>query len=311
MKVLFTGLGSIATKHIKNLHSICRERGIFLEIEVLRRKIGGLADDFESMNIQQITELSNTHYDCAFITNPTNLHYTILKQLLGKIDFYFIEKPLFEKIDYPLELLDINAANAYIACPLRHTKVYTEFFNLIKDKKIFSSRIICSSYLPDWRPNIDYRKNYSAIKALGGGVTLDLIHEIDYMIALYGYPNRIINVHRKYSNLEIDSDDLSVYIAVYDDKLVEVHLDYFGRKPKRYCEAFTAEDVYTADYLASKIYFSDHSIIDCTESINDRYIREMKYFLDFTAGKKQNINPPAKALAVLRAALGEWKVKNE
>ena len=73
-----------------------------------------------------------------------------------------------------------------------------------------SARVICSSYLPDWRPGVDYRTVYSAHKALGGGVTIDLIHEWDYLVDLFGVPQKLYNFKGTYSDLEIDSDDLSV-----------------------------------------------------------------------------------------------------
>lgn len=31
MKVLFTGLGSIGTRHLKNLHAVAAERGVAVE----------------------------------------------------------------------------------------------------------------------------------------------------------------------------------------------------------------------------------------------------------------------------------------
>lgn len=79
---------------------------------------------------------------------------------------------------------------------------------------------------------------YSAHKALGGGVTIDLIHEWDYLVDLFGVPETICNIHGKYSDLEIDSDDLSIYIAQYPTLLAEVHLDYFGRTYRRSIELF-------------------------------------------------------------------------
>lgn len=76
---------------------------------------------------------------------------------------------------------------------------------------------------------MDYRTVYSAHKDMGGGVTIDLIHEWDYLVELFGKPEKMYNFKGTYSHLEIDSDDLSVYIAQYPTLLCEVHLDYFGR----------------------------------------------------------------------------------
>ena len=42
------------------------------------------------------------------------------------------------------------------------------------------------SYLPGWRPGTDYRQSYSAQRRLGGGVLLDVIHEVDYAAWVLG-----------------------------------------------------------------------------------------------------------------------------
>lgn len=306
MKFLFIGLGSISTKHIKDLSAIAKERELECEITVLRRKASELPKNLLSYNITQITELASTIYDAAFITNPTNLHFQIIKQLKGESKFYFIEKPIFESTDYDWKTLGINDKNAYVACPMRHSEVYKKLKEIVDTNKVFSARLICSSYLPDWRPNIDYRKNYSAIKDLGGGVTLDLIHELDYMTGLFGLPEKVMNIHGKYSDLEIDSDDLSVYIAQYKDKICEVHLDYFGRKYRRTAEIFTSQGTYIADFGENKITEPDGNVIDCGNNGKTNIYKEMEYFVDFITGKTvENINTPEHGFEVLKITLGE------
>ena len=306
MRFLFVGLGSISTKHIKDLAVITNKNNIRCELTVLRRRTGDLPEDLKKYNITQITELDETIYDVAFITNPTNLHYQILNQLKGKACFYFIEKPIFESCNYEWDNLGINEKNAYIACPLRHSQTYKKLKETADSNKVFNARIICSSYLPDWRPNIDYRKNYSAIKSLGGGVTLDLIHEIDYLVDLFGFPKETLNVHGKYSNLEINSDDLSVYIVQFKDKICEVHLDYFGRKYRRSAELFTSDGTFVADFKEEKIELPDGSVIDCSNNGKTNIYREMEYFMNFITNETiENLNPPQKAFEVLRITLGE------
>jgi len=306
MKVIFIGLGSIATKHIKDLSDICDKQGIECDITVLRRNVGNLSSDLFSCNIKQIIELDNTIYDVAFITNPTNLHFQILKLLKGKARFYFIEKPIFESSSYEWYNLGITEKNAYVACPLRHSQTYKKLKEIADNNKVFNARIICSSYLPDWRPDIDYRKNYSAIKALGGGVTLDLIHEIDYLVGLFGFPIKMFNIHGKYSNLDIDSDDLSVYVAQYRDKICEVHLDYFGKKYRRIAELFTSKGTFIANFKEEKFEMPDGIMINCSNNGKTNIYSEMEYFMNFITNKiSENINPPQNACKVLKIALGE------
>lgn len=306
MKVLFIGLGSISTKHIKDLVSIAAKQNFACDITVLRRSVGELSEDLQSYNIKQITELDSSVYDVAFITNPTTLHFQILEQLKEKTKFYFIEKPIFESCSYDWKTLGINEKNAYVACPMRHSVVYRKLKKIVDTNKVFSARIICSSYLPEWRPAIDYRKNYSAIKALGGGVTRDLIHEIDYMVGLFGLPEKVFNIHGKYSNLEIDSDDLSLYIAQYKDLLCEVHLDYFGRKYQRKCELFTDAGTYIADFKENTILQPDGTLISVENGDISNIYLEMEYFVDFIMGKQtENINSPKHGFEVLKITLGD------
>lgn len=45
-------------------------------------------------------------------------------------------------------------------------------------------------------------------------------------------------MYGKFSSLEIDSEDLAIYIAKYNNFLLEVHLDYFGKETQRYLEVY-------------------------------------------------------------------------
>ena len=156
------------------------------------------------------------------------------------------------------------------------------------------------------RPGVDYRTVYSAHKALGGGVTIDLIHEWDYLVDLFGVPETICNIRGKYSDLEIDSDDLSIYIAQYPTLLAEVHLDYFGRTYRRSIELFCKDGSCVADFGAGTLTLPNGAVEHYEEDVNERYLREMNYFLDYAAGEEtESLNPPATALQVLKLTLGE------
>ncbi|EJX05624.1 oxidoreductase domain protein [gut metagenome] len=147
---------------------------------------------------------------------------------------------------------------------------------------------------------------YSAHKEMGGGVTIDLIHEWDYMVDLFGTPLEMYNFKGTYSDLEIDSDDLSVYIARYPKMLAEVHLDYFGREYRRSIELFCKDGTVTADFGRGTLTLADGTVEHYEEPVNERYLREMDYFIDYVqSGKGESINSPRMALDVLRLTLGE------
>ena len=315
LTALFIGLGSIGSRHLKNLHTICAERGITLAADALRSSLNrplrpGVAELLRAQFTARDDPAAREHYDLAFITNPTSLHAEALQSLRGRAGALFIEKPIFSAdqagLD-PAALLD-PGQKAYVAAPMRWCGVMLALKKRLEtgaDGRPYCARVLCSSYLPDWRPGVDYRTVYSAHKAMGGGVTIDLIHEWDYLVDLFGAPERLYNLRGQYSELEIDSDDVSLYIAQYPGMLAEVHLDYFGRGYRRSIELFTPSGSLVADFGAGTLTLPDGTVEDYTEDVNARYLREMAYFLDYAAGPQLlSLNPPATAAQVLRLTLG-------
>ncbi len=307
-KIAIIGLGSIGKRHLTNIDKVLKNRGINYSVDLIRRKSSTIVEhELSSLVTNFYTDyhIVPDDYDVLFITNPTRLHYQTIKQYSQKAKHFFIEKPVFDKCE------DISGFNfkdesiQYVACPLRYTAVIQYIKNNMDLSSIYSVRAISSSYLPDWRPSIDYRKSYSARLSQGGGVSIDLIHEWDYLLYLFGKPSSVENYRGKFSHLEIDSDDLSIYIAEYKDKLAEVHLDYFGRKSIRQLQLFTNTDTIICDILNSEVRFlTEDIIIDFKEERNDYQIKEMENFFDILEGKVSNNNDINTALTTLKIAKG-------
>lgn len=310
MKVLFVGLGSIGTRHLKNLTAICQKNGVPLKAEAQRSSTRALPKETAALLSREFSGPVTEQYDAIFITNPTRLHYETLCTLSSHTDAFFIEKPIFEDGESDLAACGLEHKRCYVAAPMRWCGVYLALKEYLNGKRPYSARVICSSYLPDWRPGVDYRTVYSARKELGGGVTIDLIHEWDYLVDLLGFPLETYHFKGTYSELEIDSDDLSVYIARYQDLLAEVHLDYFGRTYRRTAEFFLKDGTVTADFGAGTLTTETGEVRRYEEDVNARYLREMEYFLAFAKGEAAAVNPPQMALRVLRLTLGQDRVAN-
>jgi predicted dehydrogenase len=89
-------------------------------------------------------------------------------------------------------------------------------------------------WLPDWRPERDYRTSYSADRERGGGAILDLIHEIDQVRWLLGEFDVVQAIAGKYSSLEITSEDAAcVLLGRKNGPVVSVSLDYVSRRRVR------------------------------------------------------------------------------
>lgn len=309
LKICMIGLGSIGRRHIKNISKLLKEKNIIFQIDALRSSNKNIDEEIEKLvNCQyfDVEDMPND-YDVIFVTNPTYFHYDTIRSVVSKAKHMFIEKPVFDECGYDLSQLPIQTENIYyVACPLRHKSIMKYVKEkILQQEEIVSCRIISSSYLPRWRKNMDYRKNYSAIKALGGGVTKDLIHEWDYAIYLFGFPQEVKCIRGKYSDLEIDSDDIAIYIAKYEKMLMEIHLDYIGQKDERKMQLFANNKIIDIDFIENEIVeYRDNEISFRKKFENeDCYLKEMEYFLDCINGKEKNFNTIQNAYNVLGIAL--------
>ena len=308
IRVLFVGLGSIGQRHFRNLAEILSEMGRPFQIDAMRGTSHSLSEDIKGRLCQQYSswEEVQEEYDLLFITNPTVLHYETLRQLGKKANRIFIEKPVFHDSSLDLSPLALERRRIYyVASPLRYTKVVQFLREYLAEQKVFSVRAMCSSYLPEWRPGQDYRQTYSAHRAEGGGVGIDLIHEWDYLVYLFGFPKQTTSYMAHVSDLEIDSDDIAVYIGQYDDKLVSVYLDYFGRKARRELEIYLEDDVLVADFISGQIrWLQSGKVMNLSESRDAYQKEELNYFLQLDE-KNADSCDIQHALKVLRIAEGE------
>lgn len=311
MKVCFVGIGSIARRHILNLSETCAERQIPLTIDLYRSGRGTVLPE-EIMQIircvyRRIEDVPED-YDVIFITNPTNMHIDTLGMFGKKGKNFFIEKPIAtieqtKRIQkFPME----EGKQYYVACPLRYTRIVQYIKENVKSEEVYSARCISSSYLPDWRPGISYQQTYSAQKRLGGGVAADLIHEWDYIRYLFGTPQQVIHMEGKVSGLEIDSEDIAIYLAKYQKMFVEIHLDYFGRYTIRELQLFTAHDTLTCDFIKNRIIcLKTGKVIQFEDTRNDYQKAEIRYFLDIIDGKRENPNTIEYAIETLKLTGGQ------
>lgn len=309
-KVLFTGIGSIAKRHIRNIAAVIKQRNEEIQIDAFRSGSGNpLSSDIESLvsSVYHVYSEIPGGYDIVFVTNPTQIHIETIWRLQEKGKHFFIEKPLCTAYQAKQSLPCPGRDSIYyVAAPLRYSPVIKYIKENIPPENVLSARCISSSYLPEWRSGTDYRDTYSAHKEMGGGAGTDLIHEWDYITYLFGFPDLIKYIHGKKSQLEIDSDDFAIYIAEYKDKTVELHLDYFGRDTIREIMLFMENDTVVGDLAKNEITFlKDGKKIWFNETRDDYQKRELDYFLDMVCGNAVNKNDITHALKVLKLTQGE------
>lgn len=311
-KIAFCGLGSIGKRHLRNVCEYLNQKGNTFTIDLYRSKVGSdVPLDIRPLvtsiySYDDIAE-SNIMYDVVFVTNPTSVHYDTIQKFKHRTKSFFIEKPVFDKTDIETSLFEeLKDTICYVACPLRYSAALQYVKQNIDFSKSFSVRAISSSYLPDWRSGQDYRKCYSAHRDMGGGVGIDLIHEWDYLTWLFGTPIETYSIQRQISNLEIDSDDVAIYIGRTSKTSIELHLDYFGRSMIRTLEMFLPDDTIRCDIEDGRIeYLRIGRVIQLPSERNEYQMREIEHFFEILNNKIENDSTMGHAFHVLKIAKGE------
>ena len=306
MKILIIGLGSIAKKHIAAILTIA-PNSIFFAL-----RSNNNSNKFD--NVKNIFEINEVPKDIDFIiiSNPTSLHSSAIKDILFLNKPIFVEKPVFNNILENVELLDTiknNGIKTYIACNLRFhpSIIFLKNFIGINNKKINEVNVYCGSYLPNWRANTDYTESYSAKKDMGGGVDLDLIHELDYVIWLFGFPSDYNSTKRKISQLKIESFDYCLYNLQYNDFNLSIILNYYRVNSKREIEIVLEDDILVCNLLNSEIRNSKNEIvfIDKSYNINNTYLSQVEYFINNLNNDKPYMNNIEESFDILKIALHE------
>ncbi len=231
-------------------------------------------------------EIKSRRIDIAFITNPTSEHIKYAKKCAEIGLNLFIEKPIGLSTNEVLELRDLarqNMISCYVGYHLRFHPVIKWLKENIKTSEIIHTNVICCSYLPNWRPGINYKENYSASKSMGGGVILDLSHEIDYVDYLAGEILEIKANSARVSDITIDSEDFADIILKHEKAYTSIHLSYFSHAPKREIRIDCTNKTVIGNILSNRIDIhseSDHKVIQFDDTLDAVYLKELTYFFN-------------------------------
>lgn len=304
MNILIVGLGSIAIKHLDAINKLQISTNIF----ALRSN----PDSEVHTSITNIYDLETCDIDFSFaiISNPTYLHFQFIELLIKKGVNLFIEKPPVGSLDnfeILLKLAEESRLINYVACNLRFHPCLQYLKNKLKfcKKRINEVNIYCGSYLPEWRPNKDFREIYSSKPEMGGGVHLDLYHEIDFTTWLFGIPLKSTSTLRNVSSLKIDAYDYANFILQYELFTASIVLNYYRRDPKRFLEIIFDDDTWSVDLINNNIINKEGCIIyeNSEFLLIDTYYYQMKYFMEIMDTRNKPMNSLVESYEVLKIVL--------
>lgn len=301
MKVLVVGYGSIGKRHLINLCQLdcIDEIIIYTKVkEVVENQSEKKIFFVDAEIVDLPTVASQYKIDFAIIANETYKHIDTAIALAEKGCHLFIEKPLshnLEKIDLLKEITQKKQIKVFVAYNLR----YIPAIQYIKEQiskhiigALYFAKIEVGQYLPSWRPKVSYIDSYSANAESGGGVALDLSHEVDYMRYLFGDPCLWKTIRSKASDLKINSED--IFEGIYKFKrgfVCSVHMDYLQRKAERKIRIVGSRGEIVCDFIEKwmEIKSPDDEIRVTEEKLfkmEDTYKNELQEFIEIVTSNK-------------------------
>ena len=304
MKALVIGLGSIARKHIAAL------RMLDPDVEIVALRSNPHASEEGVKNVYTLAEAVGEKPDFVIVSTPTACHGDTIETALVIGVPLFIEKPLIHTLPEAERIatkIEKSGMLNYVACNLR----FLECLRFLKERlanrdiRVNEVNSYCGSWLPGWRPGVDFRTVYSARPELGGGVHIDLIHEIDTLYWLFGMPDAVVRTFRNSSSLGIDAVDYANYCMSYPRFCASVVLNYYRRDYRRTLEIVCEDSTLMVDLARNMVLENGNVIFESSRTIADTYISQMEYFLQLIkSGSTASFNTVADAVATLRMALG-------
>ena len=218
--VLIVGSGDIAKKHRKSLRLISNK----IKIKNISSR---QFQTFLNANHKKL------YFNFIIVCSPSSEHHrhiNLIENNFKKIKV-LIEKPLFNKF---IKIKKKLNNHYFVGYNFRFHPIIQFLKKYLKKKKIFSINAICTSYLPNWRKRKDYKKSVSAQKKFGGGVLLELSHEIDYLDWILKNFKILNSYNKKISNLKINVDDVLNLTAEKSKKtFLNLNINFFSMSKRR------------------------------------------------------------------------------
>ena len=313
-RLLIVGHGSIGQRHLR----IVRESLPDAMIMIFRHQPTTNIPEMANLVTSSIDDVRSFAPEVAIVSNPAPFHLKIAKSLAEMGCHLLIEKPISDKIDGVVVVLEsIRAAGliCQVGYNLRYLPSLSRFRDLINEgligKPLFV-RCEIGQYLPNWRPETDYHTGVSARSDLGGGVLLELSHEIDYLIWIFGEVEWVSSWVGTLSDLNIDVEDTAHLILGFKSKglnkpvIATLNLDFIRQDTTRICTVIGSGGSLRWNGLTGVIDMYKpggncwEDFVTMPHQRDDSYRGQWKHFLTSLAERKEPLVDGVVGLTVLK-----------
>ena len=235
--VVVRGSGSIGQRHAR----VFRQVGADVALWPVRDRGpagAGAVDEATGARLLDDTTGPGAVRGAALVVVATDTSRHVadaLEALDGGAEKVLLEKPVAPTAADTSALAEhLRHTLVWVAAPLRAHEAFRHLRRLVSHLDLPASAHVWSqSWLPDWRPDRDYRDSYSA-RADEGGVLRDLVHEIDYAGVLFGAPTLLGAAVETSGPLDIEADQAATLLWSTDRSFtVTARLDYTTRPTSR------------------------------------------------------------------------------
>ncbi|MDD4990295.1 MAG: Gfo/Idh/MocA family oxidoreductase [Candidatus Pacebacteria bacterium] len=313
-KILVVGAGSIGQRHLKNLKALGVNNLAVVDPAIKN----GKAQPF--IVFAGLKEALKEKWNAVFICSPSSTHLKIALEVAKTKTPMFIEKPVSHTLAGLVKLQNLakSIKPIMVGYNIDFHPQFQKIQAILKKKtlgKIWGVKAEFGYYLPDWRPKTDYSQSYSAKKALGGGILLDDIHEINLVCNLFGPVKNCFGLTKKQSDLKINTEDYAEIILQFQNGIIgQIHMDYLQRDYSRHLKIIGEKGTLIWDLGLAKLdlFLTSNKKWKTIDKIpkfdwDTTYLEETKEFLKCLAAKKNPLNDLRGGIETLKIALS---VKN-
>lgn len=317
MRALIIGSGSIGQRHLSNLRQLLPNA----KITILRHDPSIPAPEeaakLSDRIVYRLEDAFEEGLDFAVVASPAPMHVAVALPLAERGVHIFVEKPIADRLDGVDQLLDASRRHGgalLVGYVLRHHPLLQAVREMIVGGaigRVLSVRAEVGQYLPEWRPASDYRRTVSARKDLGGGVLLELSHEIDYVRWLVGEPTSVFSRVARVGDLEIDVEDLAEIVLQFaGGALGSIHLDMVQAEATRTLRMIGSEGTIDCNLRGGtmRVYSRrtkrwDERAFPEAAAGDNIYLAQMRHFLECVAGRAEPCVTGEDGRRALRIAL--------
>ena len=306
MKILFIGLGGVGQRHLRNIKSLYpeaeilayRSRGLshIISTDLQIESEDGLEEEYSIESISNLEDALKHKPFATIISNPSNMHIEPAIEAIQAGSNIFIEKPLssdFQSIVPLLEIAQKSKLTTMVGFQFRFSPLIKKIKSLLANNaigKTLSVRAEVCEYMPWFHKYEDYRKTYASNKSMGGGVILSQIHEIDFLIDIFGFPNSVFATGGKKSQLDIDVEDNVDILMSANDISIFLHMDFLQKNKKREGVIYGEEGRIEYDLLKLELKLFSKDGIESFDwhgfERNEMFMTEMRMFIENSKAKE-------------------------